>query len=285
MKAQTFRLALFAGAFLILSTMAFAQTPQMLKRTTVKSDKFDFGVGGTVTIVGSPMGSVTIEGWANNEIEISAEIVVEATTEADLERLAKVVGFTSDESTGRVSIISVGPHDKKYLKTVDKKFPKALLGNPYRIDYVLKVPRYCDIEIDGGKGDLNLAGVEGSIKINYLETNAKLSLIGGGVLAVFGKGDIDVTIPTRSWRGRFADVQLASGTMSLNLPTGLNADFDASIIRSGKIENAFTDFKPRVRKQEFTEKSIAAKAGTGGIQLKFSVGDGTMKIMQDRKPV
>lgn len=272
-------------SFSIFSSAAFAQKPQMLKRTTVKSDTFDFGSGGTVSIVGSPMGSVTIEGWAKNEIEISAEIVVEAATEADLERLAKVVGFTSDESTGRVSIISVGPHDKKYLKTVDKKFPKTLLGNPYRIDYVLKVPRYCDIEIDGGKGDLNLAGVEGSIKINYLETNAKLSLVGGGVLAVFGKGDIDITIPTRSWRGRFADVQLAAGTMSLNLPSGLNADFDASILRSGKIENAFTDFKPRVRKVEFTEKSIAAKAGTGGIQLKFSVGDGTMKIVQDRKPV
>ena len=80
-------------------------------------------------------------------------------------------------------------------------------------------------------------------------------------------------------------MQLASGTMSLNLPSGLNADFDASILRTGKIENAFTDFKPRVRKVEFTEKSIAAKAGTGGIQLKFSVGDGTMKIMKDRKPV
>lgn len=282
-KYFTLLLAFFSIS--IFSFAAFAQTPQMLKRTTVKSDKFDFGVGGTVTIVGSPMGSVTIEGWAKNEIEITAEIVVEAATEADLERLAKVVGFSSDESTGRVSIISVGPHDKKYLKTVDKKFPKTLLGNPYRIDYVLKVPLYCDMEIDGGKGDLTLSGVEGSIKINYLEANAKLSLVGGGVVAVFGKGDVDVSIPNRSWRGRFADVQLASGTMSLNLPSGLNADFDASILRTGKIENAFTDFKPRVRKQEFTEKSIAAKAGTGGIQLKFSVGDGTMKIMQDRKPV
>lgn len=263
---------------------ALPQTPQQLTRTTVKSDRFDFGAGGTLTVAGAPKGSISVEGWANNEIEISAEIEVKAANDADLERLAKVVGFTSDETTGRVSIISVGPNDKKYLKKVDKKFPKALMGNPYRIDYVLKVPRYCDIQIDGGSGDLKISGIDGSLKVNFLDTNAKIDLVGGGLLAVFGKGDIDISIPKRNWRGRFADVQLASGNMVLNLPTGLNADFDAAILRTGKIDNTFMEFKPRVRKQEFTEKSIVARAGTGGIPLKFSVGDGTMKIaaIEDR---
>lgn len=274
---------LFSLCFLTIAS--FAQTQPVLKRTTVKSDKFDFGSGGTLTIQGAPVGSITVEGWAKNEVEISAEIVVEAANDADLERLAKVTGFQLDESLGRVGIISLGTHDKKYLRAVDKKFPKNLMANAYRIDYTLKIPRYCDLQIDGGVGDLKLSGVEGAIKINFIETNAKLDLVGGGVLAVFGKGDVDISIPTRSWRGRFADVQLASGTMSLNLPSGLNAEFDASILRNGKIENGYADFKPRIRKQEFTEKSIAAKAGTGGTPLKFSVGDGTMKIVQDRKPV
>lgn len=268
------KLNLLIVAVLLLTFSASAQ----LKRTTVKTDKLDFGAGGTVTIQGSPKGSIKVEGWAQREVEITAEITVEAATDADLERLSKVTGFQLDESTGRVGIISLGAHDKKYVKAVDKKFPKHLMGNAYRIDYVLKVPQYTDLQIDGGTGDLRVSNVEGAIKINFIETNAKLDLVGGGVTAVFGKGDVDVSIPTRSWRGRFADIQLAIGTMSLNLPAGLNAEFDATILKSGKIENAFDGFKPRVRKQEFTEKSIAAKAGTGGIPLKFSVGDGTMKI-------
>jgi hypothetical protein len=268
------KLNLVIIAVLLLSISAAAQ----LKRSTIKTDKLDFGAGGTVTIQGAPKGSITVEGWSKNEIEISAEIIVEAATDADLERLSKVTGFQLDESTGRVGIISLGTDNKKYVKTVDKKFPKELFNNATRIDYLLKVPRYCDLQIDGGVGDLRVSNVEGALKINYLETNAKLDLIGGGVLAVFGKGDVDISIPTRSWRGRFADVQLAMGTMSLNLPTGLNAEFDATILKTGKIENGFEGLKPRVRKQEFTEKSIAAKAGTGGIPLKFSVGDGTLKI-------
>lgn len=270
-------------AILSVFILAISGSAQ-LKRTTTKSDSFEFGAGGTITIQGAPKGSITVEGWSKNEVEITAEITVEAATDADLERLSKVTGFQLDESMGRVGIISLGTHDKKYLKTVDKKFPKVLMSNSYRIDYVLKVPRYADLQIDGGVGDFKVSGVEGAMKINFLETNAKLDLVGGGVLAVFGKGDVDISIPTRSWRGRFADVQLATGTMSLNLPSGLNAEFDATILRSGAIENGFEGFKPRVRKQEFTEKSIAAKAGTGGIPLKFSVGDGTMKIVQDRRP-
>ncbi|HEX6278720.1 MAG TPA: hypothetical protein VFZ49_01775 [Pyrinomonadaceae bacterium] len=274
----------FAFVAVLIAVALTVSASAQLKRTTLKNDRFDFGAGGTVTIQGSPTGSITVEGWAKNEVEISAEITVEGATNEELERMAKVTGFQLDESMGRVGIISLGLHDKKYLKTVDKKFPKELRDNAYRIDYVLKVPRYCDLQIDGGVGDLKVSGVEGAMKINYLETNARLDLVGGGVQAVFGKGEVDISIPTRSWRGRFADVQLASGTMSLNLPSGLNAEFDATILRTGAIENGYEGFKPRVRRQEFTEKSIAAKAGTGGVPLKFSVGDGTMKIVQDRRP-
>ena len=275
------KLNLLIIAILLLTFSASGQ----LKRTTVKSDKLDFGAGGPVTIQGSPKGSIAVEGWSKNEVEVSAEIVVEAATDADLERLSKVIGFQFDESMGRVGIISLGLHDKKYLRTVDKKFPKELMGNAYRIDYVLKVPRYTDLQIDGGVGDLKVSNVDGVLKINFLETNATLDLVGGAVMAVFGKGDVDVSIATRGWRGRFADIQLASGTMSLNLPSGLNAEFDATILRTGSIENGYQGFTPRVRKREFTEKSIAAKAGTGGVPLKFSIGDGTMKIVQDRRPV
>ena len=284
MKPLTALFVSFLFIFLF-SIDSGAQAPKMLTRTTTKTDRLDFGAGGTLVVAGAPKGSITVEGWDNREVEITAEIIVEGANEADLDRLSKVVGFSLEESTGRVGIVSVGPNDKKYLKTVDKNFPKTLLKNPYRIDYVIKVPRYTDLEIDGGAGDLAISGIDGSMKVNYIETNAKLELVGGGLLAVFGKGDVEISVPTRSWRGRFADVQLASGNLVLNLPTGLNADFDASILRTGRIDNAFAEFKPRVRKQEFTETSIVAKSGTGGIPLKFSVGDGTMKIYQDKKPV
>ena len=275
---------MFAAVVICLSISAFGQNASYVKRTIYKSDKLDFGVGGTLAVVGAPNGSVRIEGWSNREIEISAEIEMQAPTEADLDRLAKVTGFITQESLGRTGIVSVGTHDKKYVKSMDKKFPKTLYGLPFKVDYVIKVPKYCDLQIDGGKGGLSIAGVEGNMKINYLDSDAKIELVGGGILATIGTGNLEVTIPSRSWRGRFADIQIATGNMSLNLPTGLNAEFDAVILRTGKIENGFSGFVPRSRKTEFTDKSIAGKSGSGSIPLKFTVGDGTMKIKEIGKP-
>jgi hypothetical protein len=276
---HAFLMAVLLSAFSLAALAQTPTTPTLLKRTTYKSDRLDFGAGGTLSVTGAPVGSIRIEGWRNPEIEVVAEIQLEASSEADIAKLSEVTTFLLEESTGRVEITSVGTHDKTLVKQLGKKFPKQLIGLPFRIDYVIKVPQYCDLVVNGGHGDLSVSGIDGTFLLNYLETNAKLDLRGGSVTAVFGKGTVDLTVPSPSWRGRFADVQLASGDMNVHLPTGMNAELDASILRSGKIENAYTGLKPRVRKEGFTDKSIVAKSGAGGIPLKFTVGDGTLKLI------
>lgn len=271
----------FAFLILAFSLCAGAQTTgQMIKKTTYKTDAVEFGAGGTVSVTGAPNGSISIEGWSKNEIEVSAEIEIQAATEADLAQLATVNSFVIDQGFNTTRIVSVGTFDKAYMKRTAKKFPKALLGMPFKIDYKIKVPRYCDLNITGGDGDFTLAGVDGEIFVKYLNSNAKINLIGGSLQATFGGGTVDVTIPTRSWRGRFADIQLAAGTMSVQLPLSFNAEVDALVLRTGQIENSFAELKPKSRSAQFTDKSISAKAGVGGVPLKFTVGDGTLKISE-----
>lgn len=276
MKIQ--KVVVLALSTIVLSVAAFSQTSPLHKRTTYKTDKFDFGAGGTLAVTGAPTGSIRIEGWKNREVEITAEIEVQANSEADLVKLGEVTTFVLEESVGRVGVISVGPHDKKYMKQVGKKLPKQLLSMPFKIDYVIKVPQYSDLQIDGGRGDLTITGVEGAFRINYLETNARIDLLGGTTNATFGKGSVELVVPAMGWRGRSVDVQLANGEMNILLPNGVNAELDATILRTGKIENSFTGLKPRVRNATFTDKSIAAKSGSGGVSLKFTLGDGTLKI-------
>lgn len=264
--------------FLVFVTDGSAQTP-LMKRTTTKTDKFDFGVGGTVAISGAPTGSIRITGSSKNEIEITAEIEMQAGTEADLAKLAAVTTFITQESTGRVGIVTIGTHNKLGDKKLWSKFPKGLMNLPFRIDYTISVPRYCDLQIDGGKGDLSVSGVEGLMRINSVASDAKLSLIGGGVMGTFGTGSVEIMMPDRSWRGNTIDVQLVSGTMSVHLPANLSADLDAVVLKTGAIENSFSNFKPRDRKAVFTDRSIFAKAGNGGVAMKFSVGDGTLKLL------
>ncbi len=254
-----------------------AQDKQLLKRTTYKTETIEFSPGGTVTLVGAPLGSVKIEGWSKNELEISAEIVVQAENEADLALLAAINSYVIDDTTGHVRILSMGTHDKDYLKRVAKKFPKRLLGLPFSINYTIKAPTFCDLEINTGAGDLDLKNIEGTIQIKAVQSNATLNLDGGTVNAVVGAGNLNVKLNSRSWRGRQASFQLASGILNVQFAQNLNAQIDASILREGKIENSLTALSPR-DKTKFTDKLMLAKAGSGGALLSFTVGDGTLKM-------
>jgi len=282
MKNQkTIKSLLFAFAFFAFSVPLFAQTGgQLLKKTTYKTDSIEFGPGGTISVTGAPKGSISIESWNKPEIEVSAEVEIQAPTEADLALLAAVNTFVIDQGFNHTRIISVGTFDKDYMKQNAKKFPKALMGMPFKVDFKIKVPRYCDLNITGGDGDFSLSGVDGEVFVKYLNSNAKINMIGGSLQATFGGGSVDLTIPTRSWRGRFADIQLATGTMSVQLPLSFNAEVEASVLRTGQVENTFAELKPKSKNVQFTEKAISAKAGTGGVPLKFTVGDGVLKIGQ-----
>lgn len=276
---KIFNALIFGLVFLSLTVISFAQTKSLIKRTTYKSEKIEFGAGGTISIIGAPVGSIEIEGWQKNEVEISAEITMEAESEADLAHLAAVNGFLIDNSQINLRIISVGAHDKRYVKRTAKDFPNKLIGTPFQIDYQIKVPLYSDLNVDGGRGSFNLSGVEGAIIIKYLEADANLKLNGGAVSAIFGSGNVDVTFTSPSWRGRNADIQLAKGVMNVNLPPNLSADLNASVLRTGKIENAYEFLKPRGQ-TKFSEKLINAKAGNGGATLSFTVGDGSLNLSE-----
>ncbi|REJ79128.1 MAG: hypothetical protein DWQ47_06705 [Acidobacteria bacterium] len=267
----------------LLSSGVFAQSPQTLKRTTYKTETVEAGVGTTVSIIGSPVGAIRIEGWNRNEIEISAEIEVTASNESDLAELSKVTGFLVDQGLTKTNIVTVGPHDKKYLKKAAKGFPKRLRNSPFTIDYTLKVPVYTDFVIDGGRGDFFLRGVEGSMRIKFLESKAEMMLTGGSIQATFGVGDVNVTMLKPSWRGRFAEVQVASGTLNVLMPRDMNANLIAEVLRTGTIENGFENIKP-VRLTKFSESFMDSIVGNGGARMRFTVGDGSLVLSHASKP-
>lgn len=286
-EKNIFRFVLLSLLFTVFSLNLFAQntdaTASLFTRTKQTSETVEFGSGGTISIVGAPLGSVQVEGWNKAEVEISAEIIVQAANESDLDTLAAVCGFTIDDGMAHLRINSVGTNDKKYLKKVMKKFPKRLRGAPFTINYKIKAPNFSDLIIDGGHGDLNISAVEGTMRISFVKSNAKLNLIGGTVQATIGSGDVDVTVATRSWRGRFAEIKLLQGNLNVWLPQNLNANLNASVLRTGRIDNSYKLLTP-MKKTKFTEKDMQAKAGNGGADLSFTIGDGILRIADFEKP-
>jgi hypothetical protein len=252
--------------------------PLQLVRTTMRHEVRRFGYGGTLTVIGAPEGSVTIEGWSRNEVDISAEIQLRADSETDLALLAAVNTFVLDEDTNHLRVLSTGTHDKAFMKTVAKKFPKTLLGLPWKIDYRIRVPLALDLEINAGRGPISIAGVEGNIRVSATESEANLKLSGGTLSATIAVGKLNLSIPARSWRGNGAELRVAVGEITVALSPGFSGDIDANILRTGRIENSYGSLEERRTRGVSGPNRLRVSAGAGGAFFQFTVGDGTIYI-------
>jgi hypothetical protein len=235
-----------------------------------------------VTLIAAPRGSVTVEGWTRNEVELTADIEIQGPTEADLDQLATVNNFVFDEDLNHLSILTTGTHDRIFMKRSAKNFPKKLLNMPWKIDYRLRVPINTDLEINAGHGAVKLSGVEGALRVSATESDTALTLTGGVVSTTVTAGSVNLTIPSRSWRGSGADIRIASGTINVDLPPGFSGDIDADVLRTGKIVNTYDALQPR-EKPGITESTVRARAGAGGPFFKFTVGDGVVNIRKSQQ--
>ena len=248
-----------------------------LRRTQSRHESHRLGFGGAVTIYVAPEGSISIEGWPSAEVDINADVELRADTEEDLARLAAVNRFTVSDDLNHINVLTVGTHDRKYMKRAARDFPKKLLGLPWKLDYSLRVPAACDLEIFAGRGPLRVSGVEGALRLNAGESDASFVLAGGDVEATVERGRINFRLAAQSWRGRGANVRLGSGDLTVELPPNYNGEVNAQVLRAGRVENTHPSLEPRERTNP-TERTLQARGGAGGTLLTFTVGDGTLRI-------
>ena len=100
------------------------QGSAQVRRTFTKIETINFGAGGSVSITGAPKGSIRVIGFSKNEVEITAEITIDAPSQGDLDKLSEISGFVVDEGTALLNIVTVGPHNKFLTKKLPKSFPK-----------------------------------------------------------------------------------------------------------------------------------------------------------------
>ena len=282
MKSQ--KAIVFVLALVCLCLMANSSFSQNRKRVTSKTVTIPFGVGGTFSIIGAPNGSILIEGTSRSEIEITATIQTEALSDADLDAVGVFTTFALEEGSGRLAVFTVGSHNKLGDKRIWKKIPKNLLSLPFKIDYVVRVPYYCDLSVNGGIGSLKILNIECAIRASMVNSDANVALRGGSLALTVGTGNIELSFPERNWRSGTIDTELSNGNMKVSLPFNLGADIDAVVANTGAVNSDIIDLKPRQADAPFTEREIIGKLGSGGVAVKFLVGSGNIKLLRHTKP-
>jgi hypothetical protein len=251
----------------------------VLTRSSTRHEARRFGYGGTLTIYGAPEGSITVEAWARNEVDVTADIELKGGTEEELAALAAVNNFVLDEDGSHLTLLTTGTHDRKFMKRAAKDFPPKLLALPWKIDYRIRVPAQLDLEIYTGRGALEIKGTDGALDLKAGESQASLTLASGDVVSTIASGSVRLRIPVGSWRGRGASIRLGRGDLAVELPAGFNGDVDATVLRTGRVENNHPALAPRPGVAS-TARQLRARAGAGGATLAFEIGDGVIRITQ-----
>jgi hypothetical protein len=271
-----------------------APTPAaQLTRSTTRHETRRFNYGGTLTIYGAPEGSITVEAWSRNEVDITADIELKGGTEEELAALAAVNNFVLDEDGSHLTLFTTGTHDRKFMKRAAKDFPKKLLALPWKIDYRVRVPAQIDLEIYAGRGALAVSHTDGALSLNAGESQASLTLGGGDVVSTIAGGSVRLRVPAGSWRGRGASIRLGRGDLTVELPANFSGDVDATLLRTGRVENNHPALLPRPAAAGGSggapnARQLRARAGAGGATLALELGDGVLRITQlttdEKKP-
>lgn len=259
-------------------------------------------------------GTLRVETWDRKEVKIEVVIRAAADKESDIESLLSVVDIKSEETDRKVSAETrITDRIKFYGK-----------GNKPRhsvtIDMTITLPStqpltlinsFGPMKLGDHEGPVDLTSKFGSVKAGKLSLVTKImvefgemdmSLVKGGDIEVkFSKGEIrqaagdidlkvsfskDVTIGMTT-ELKSMDLKASYSDVYLEMPTGLDADFD--------VTTKFGDFRNRtridIREQTDGEKSnipssvrshrFTGKSGNGGVPVKARTDFGDI-ILKDR---
>ena len=106
------------AASLLVSVSASAQknnkepTGPLITRTATRHEAYRLPPGGTLTLSAAPAGSIIIEGWQQNAVDIAATIELQGPSAQALDQLALVNTFGVDVDSDHIRILTSGTHDR-----------------------------------------------------------------------------------------------------------------------------------------------------------------------------
>jgi DUF4097 and DUF4098 domain-containing protein YvlB len=214
--------------------------------------------GGSLHVNAQPNGGVQVTGWDQATIAGSARIQVQADTEAEARSIASQIVIGTSSGALRAD----GPTSGN--------------GRSWSVNYVLSVPRHCDVEIEALNGPVGISGVSGQIKATT--TNGPMSLkdLGGNVHARATNGPLSVVLAGTSWQGEGLDAETKNGPVSVSVPEGYSAELEARTT-NGPFR---VDIPVTVQGElpSWRTRSIKAAIGGGGAPIRVVTTNGPMSI-------
>jgi len=204
-------------------------------------------------------GTVRIEGWDKNEVEIRA-----VKTTPDNQSLLNRVAIDIESNPEGVSVSTRYPQQE---------------GVEVAVDYVVHVPRHVQLShVNNINGTVRIFSSEALGELHTVNGNIEVYESSGNVHAHTTNGNIYVELKSPGDGGAF--VETTNGSVLLALPIDLPADLEARCMNG-----SFSSELPLIMKGAAQPRTVRGQLGHGGAPIHLGTVNGTIRIVALRSTV
>src|SRR5262245_54406178 len=214
--------------------------------------------GGDVQIVGAS-GSVDIQGGSGTTVEVSAERIARASTDAAAREVLPRIEIREDVSPDKIVLQTQG-------------LAGIVIGVDVAVNYHVTMPSTTRARVRAVNGDVMIADVEGQVVLS--STNGEVigrNLRGGVDARSVNKG---VTITLGAFGRDPVDLRATNGSVDLMVPSDVNASLEANVT------NGSFDVKDLVYEPfgEQTRRRARGRLNQGGTPITITSVNGNIRV-------
>ena len=202
-------------------------------------------------------GKIEVIGGDGSSVNIVAERIVKAGTEAAAKEQLRLLEMKEDVAADRVSI--------------DSSTRGLTINVSRRINYKVTMPKGASLTLVSSNGDILVTNVAGKFSAEASNGRIIASGLHGGTKVTTTNGVIELTFDKVGDGGISAET--TNGTITVAMPKATNADLSARIT-NGAISNDGLDLKV----SEQSRRRLNGTLGTGGPAIKLEATNGAITI-------
>ena len=200
-------------------------------------------------------GGATVKGWLRNDVLVRARVDATAENQGAADILASRVFV---ETSGGL-VRSTGPDSTD--------------NSGWSVSYEIFVPQNTDLSVKTHNGGVTITDVRGQIHFEGHNGGVNLKRVDGDVSGNTHNGSIQVEMAGPSWQGRQLETSTYNGGISVAMPAGFSAHFQAET-SSGYIHSEF----PITVTGELRSRRLDTNIGSGGPLIHLTTHNGQVLL-------
>ncbi len=203
-------------------------------------------------------GLVEVEGVTGSTVDVRAERIARATTDAAARELLARLVIREDITPARISLESA-------------RVSGFLMGAQYAVHYRVRLPAGAAVEVTTTNGLIALTALSGKTTASTTNGSVSAKALTGGITATSTNGQIAVELAAGGRDG--VSLRTTNGPVSLILPVDAAADLDASVT-NGAISIDGLKFEA----SDQSRRRLSGRINGGGTPITLSTTNGAIRI-------